>query len=65
MAMKKVYTCNLCGDSKEPNVLVGLNFKNMSEFTLSESSKTDGAHICLSCLKQLKEHLRNKEITEF
>lgn len=53
MSLKKIYSCNMCVSEKPKSELVGLYFKNLTEFELTEPEKTDGQHICKSCLSQL------------
>jgi len=57
MGMKKVYSCNICREEKKPDTLKGLNFSGMAKFKIDEARSTDGVHICLSCLSQLKAQL--------
>lgn len=57
MTMKKIYSCNLCHDEKKPEEMMGLKFSNMVLFKLDETRSTEGQHICLGCLRQLKEQL--------
>jgi hypothetical protein len=56
--MKKIYSCELCREKKDPEQLYGLHFSNLYEFKLTDARKTDGQHICLDCLRQLKKQLQ-------
>jgi len=60
MGVNKIYTCDICKDKIETVTdSFGVNFSNMTEFTLGGYGSTDGTHICYSCAKQLKKHLAN------
>ena len=60
--MKKIYTCNLCLEQRDPSIMRGLHFSNMTDFTITKPDKTDGTHVCLKCLQQLKTQLNSKEM---
>ena len=55
MGMKKVYTCNICEEEKEPSELHGCKFINNQDFNLVRASEVDGAHICDLCLEQMAD----------
>lgn len=57
MGMKKVYTCDICRDPVEVQFLKGVNFSGMKKFKLDMPQSTEGVHICIPCLRQLKEQL--------
>ena len=62
MSMKKVYICDLCHEkSKEPSDFVGLKFTSSTTFLFSDANKTDGTHICYSCLEQLKTEIYHQQ----
>jgi hypothetical protein len=65
MAMRRVYTCDICGnEQKHPNALFGVHFSTLDKFTLGCYGSTEGKHICWRCAKQLRDALVGKPITE-
>jgi len=63
MGMRRVYTCNICGDELDnPADSFGVRFGDGKEFTLVGYGCTDGTHICYGCAKILKKELN--KITE-
>lgn len=60
--MEKVYTCNLCREKVKPDRLMGLRFQDMYNFQLDEAKTTDGAHVCMRCLDQLKTQLATSRV---
>lgn len=58
--LEKVYSCNLCHEKVRDQNLMGVRFKNNYEFVLDEARTTDGTHICMRCLDQLKQQLATK-----
>jgi len=63
--VKKIYSCNICYKPKPPKELYGCQFKTPQLFILTGSDKTEDAHICRSCLRQLydqvQRHLINND----
>ena len=58
MGMTKVYSCDICRVKiKEPNECFGVCFSGTKNFVLDRHYKTDGVHICHSCVRQLKKLL--------
>ena len=57
MGKKIIYNCDICNEKKNFDELVGLNFINMTKFKFDTARSTDGVHICLSCLQQIKEQI--------
>lgn len=53
MTMKKLYSCNLCGDEFNPNFLVGMRFAGAKKFEISYARQTDGTHVCFRCMDQI------------
>jgi hypothetical protein len=53
MTMKKLYSCNICRDERNPDFLVGMNFKGTNNFVIDYTRSTDGAHVCFSCMDQM------------
>jgi hypothetical protein len=52
--LKKVYSCDICSDEKEPIDLLGLRFSNNTDFVIGYAQSTDGKHICIDCLVQIR-----------
>ena len=58
MGMKKIYTCNICGEEIDlPSESFGVHFGDGKNFTLGDHHCTDGVHICYGCARQLREEL--------
>ncbi len=57
MGMKKVYSCDICHHVKDPSVLIGLKFSNLTDFKFAMVNSTDGTHICDKCMLQLKREI--------
>lgn len=57
MGKKITYNCDICREDKKFDELVGLNFTGMTKFKFDTARATDGVHICLSCLQQIKEQI--------
>ena len=65
MAMKRIYSCDICKDEiKDPRDSFGVHFTNMADFTLGSYGSTDGVHICHRCARQLREYLNSEQIYE-
>jgi len=63
MSMKRIYKCDICGESPDrPVLLFGIRFSNGVDFTLSGYGSTDGKHICYNCANQLLKHLNSEPI---
>lgn len=64
MSMERIYTCNICRETKKPNELKGVYFKSNTPgaFRLSGARDTDGTHICADCMTQLKIILEGEKI---
>ena len=63
MSMKKTYTCDICrGHIMDLNLILGVNFKGLDEFTLGAYGCTDGTHICFSCARLLAKCLAGEQI---
>ncbi len=54
MGFKKIYNCDTCRDVKKVHELYGLNFKNLTEFTIDRAESTEGVHICKNCIRQIQ-----------
>lgn len=63
--MKKVtYSCDICRDETPKERLYGCHFTDLKNFKLKSADSTDGVHICVDCLDQIKEQVlkpREKE----
>lgn len=57
--MKKIYSCEICKEAKDPSQLMGCSFHSMYQFKLTDAKNTDGQHICIDCLSQLKHQLKD------
>ena len=65
MSLKKIYSCNICGERIDNlSDSFGVRFSDMRKFTLGNYGCTDGIHICFNCARQLKEHLDSPKIEE-
>jgi hypothetical protein len=63
MGMRVIYKCDICReDVKDLNMLLGLHFKDMKNFSIGNYGCTEGVHICYGCAKQLLNEL--SKITE-
>ena len=63
--MKRIYSCDICGDVvKDPCTLFGVNFSNLTNFTLGGYGSTENKHICYRCASQLRLALISEPITE-
>ena len=60
--LKKIYSCDICGERKELNELTGLKFTNNTNFVFSEPRATDGKHICESCINILIRELKKPTV---
>lgn len=63
--MKKTYTCDVCREiiyNLSSVNLFGVHFSDQKKFTLGAHGCTAGTHICISCARQLKEHLNTPAI---
>jgi hypothetical protein len=52
--LRNIYSCDICGDEKPVADLVGLRFRNMREFQIDGPRTTDGKHLCIDCLIQIR-----------
>lgn len=67
MAMKRVYTCNLCRDEFPADQIIGVYFSGLKDFHLDIAQSTDGVHICKRCIPQLHKaivKMKNPSIGE-
>lgn len=55
--MTKIYKCDLCRDVKQPAELRGLRFSTNTKFKIDTAYSTDGTHICITCLDQLRDQI--------
>lgn len=62
MGAKKIYNCDICRDEKDPDILFGIFFSDLRTFTISSARSTDGVHICVGCMQQLKDQIAKLEI---
>jgi len=65
--VKRVYSCDIHrGEVQDPNKLRGINFKGIAsnQFKIDTYNSTDGVHICIECLKQLREQLKEPSSLE-
>lgn len=60
MSKKITYTCDICRDETPKQQVMGCNFSGMKKFKLDTPESTDGVHICMSCLDQLRVQLGPK-----
>lgn len=58
MSFKAIYHCDLCHEETLKGNLRGLRFTNLREFVLSDPEHTQGTHICIACLEQLRDQLK-------
>jgi hypothetical protein len=54
---REIYSCDICGDEKNPVDLLGLKFSGMQDFKVTNARATDGKHLCLRCARQIKDQL--------
>ncbi len=57
MSFKAVYTCDICREDALKANIRGCNFSGMRTFKISDAESTQGVHICIGCLDQLKAQL--------
>lgn len=57
MGKKIIYNCDICRENKNHAELIGLNFSGMKEFKFDTAASTDGVHICMDCIRQIKEQI--------
>lgn len=60
--MTRVYTCNICSEGKEPKDMYGIRWGDIDVFVIDEAQSTDGFHICVGCMSNLKEQIESKGI---
>lgn len=54
MALKKIYTCDLCGMKRDPGCLRGVYFERSNlAFSLTKPEGVEEKHICTNCAKQM------------
>jgi len=58
MAMKKIYTCDICREEISKDKLFGVYFSGNTDFVLSRPENTDGVHICKRCAVQFYKELK-------
>ena len=57
MSFRAIYTCDICREETLKGNVMGVRFIDMRQFKLSEPESTQGTHICVMCLNQLREQL--------
>lgn len=65
MGMKKIYNCDICRDEMDRNKLIGLNFIDNKQFKFDKPTSTDGVHICIQCLVQIKDQANEERHKDF
>ena len=62
MGMKKIYTCDVCGDEIDNlSDSFGVHFDSGKNFTLGGYGCTDGIHICYGCARGLRKELNKMD----
>ena len=54
MTIKRTYACNLCGDTKETDSLVGLHWETFPKGWKEASPRTTENHICIPCISSIQ-----------
>jgi len=57
MSFRAIYKCDVCREDTPKGDLMGVRFSGLRDFKLSTPESTDGTHICMRCLGQLREQL--------
>lgn len=60
MSFRAIYRCDICREDTLKANLLGCHFTDLRQFTLMEAESTQGVHICIMCLDQLREQLGPK-----
>lgn len=63
MSFRAIYSCDICREETLKANLMGCNFSGMRTFKLAEAESTNGVHICVACLDQLREQLAPKRVS--
>jgi len=57
MSFRAIYICDICREETLKGNVMGVRFTDLRQFRLSEPESTQGIHICMMCLDQLREQL--------
>lgn len=60
MSFRAIYICDICREDTPKENLMGCRFSDLRQFKLSPPESTDGIHICMLCLNQLREQIGPK-----
>lgn len=61
MSFRAIYSCDICREDTLKANLMGCNFSGMRTFKLDVGESTQGVHICIACLDQLRAQLSPKQ----
>ncbi|HXR93741.1 MAG TPA: hypothetical protein VN750_26045 [Steroidobacteraceae bacterium] len=62
MSFRAVYKCDICREETLKANLMGCHFTDLRQFKLMDAESTQGVHICIMCLDQLRAQLAPKGI---
>lgn len=55
MSFRAIYKCDICRDDTAKEHTIGVCFSNLKVFKLRGPESTQGTHICIGCLEQLRQ----------